>query len=189
MAVFEKRRVGGTSLAVETLGCGCASLGNLFHPVSDADARQILDSAWSRGFRYYDTAPHYGQGLSERRVGDALRGFRGAEYVLSTKVGRLLKPSGYAEERHAFVPMAEIARLDNILCEIHERTVGRDHCVRFERQVLQLPASRHRPHYFKVSVKVRRHMDGTLSVWHGPRLLARYRPDGHLLTEPLERAA
>ena len=103
MAAFEKRRLGGTGLAVDTLGFGCASLGNLYHTVSDADARQILDSAWSRGFRYYDTAPHYGQGLSERRVGDALRGFRGAEYVLSTKVGRLLKPSGYAEERHAFM--------------------------------------------------------------------------------------
>lgn len=103
MTAFEKRQVGNTRLAVDTLGFGCASLGNLYHPVSDADARQILDSAWSRGFRYYDTAPHYGQGLSERRVGDALRRYRGKEYVLSTKVGRLLKPAGYADERHAFV--------------------------------------------------------------------------------------
>ena len=103
MGAFEKRRLGGTGLAVDTLGFGCASLGNLYHPVSDADARKILDSAWSSGFRYYDTAPHYGQGLSERRVGDALRRFRGKDYVLSTKVGRLLKPSGYAEERHAFL--------------------------------------------------------------------------------------
>ena len=68
MATFGKRRVGGSSLAVDTLRFGCASLGNLYHPVSDVDARKILDSAWSRGFRYYDTAPHYGQGLSERRV-------------------------------------------------------------------------------------------------------------------------
>lgn len=102
MDTFDKRRVGGTGLAVDALGFGCASLGNLYHPVSDVDAGEILDSAWSSGFRYYDTAPHYGQGLSERRVGDALRRFRGREYVLSTKVGRLLKPSGYAEERHAF---------------------------------------------------------------------------------------
>ena len=94
-----------------------------------------------------------------------------------------------AKDKSAFVPMAEIARLDNILCEIHERTVGRDNCVRFERQVLQLPASRHRPHYLKVRVKVRRHMNGTLSVWHGPRLLARYDPEGRPLPEPLERAA
>ena len=103
MATFRKRRLGASGLAIDTLGFGCASLGNLYHAVSDADARQILDSAWSRGFRYYDTAPHYGQGLSERRVGDALRRFRGREYVLSTKVGRLLKPMGYADERHAFM--------------------------------------------------------------------------------------
>ena len=73
-----------------------------------------------------------------------------------------------AEDKSAFVPMAEIARLDDILCEIHERTVSRDNCVRFDSLVLQLPASRYRPHYFKVRVKVRRHMNGTLSVWHGP---------------------
>ena len=91
--------------------------------------------------------------------------------------------------KSAFVPMTEIARLDHILCEIHERTVGRDNCVRFERRALQLPASRYRPHYFKVRVKVRRHMNGTLSIWHGPRLLARYGPDGQPQGETLERAA
>ena len=94
-----------------------------------------------------------------------------------------------AEDKSAFVAMAEIARLDNILCEIHERTVGRDNCVRFERQALQLPASRYRPHYFKVRVKVRRHMNGTLSIWHGPRLLARYGADGQPQGETLEKAA
>ena len=94
-----------------------------------------------------------------------------------------------AEDKSAFVPMAEIARLDHILCEIHERTVGRDNCVRFERQALQLPASRYRPHYFKVRVKVRRHRNGTLSIWHGPRLLARYGADGQPQGETLEKAA
>ena len=90
-----------------------------------------------------------------------------------------------AEDKSAFVPMAEIARLDDILCEIHERTVGRDNCVRFERLALQLPASRYRPHYFKVRVKVRRHRNGTLSIWHGPRLLARYGADGQPQGETL----
>ena len=103
MHTFEKRRVGATGLEVDRLGFGCAALGNLYHPLRDASARQILESAWALGFRYYDTAPHYGQGLSERRVGDLLRRFRGADYVLSTKVGRLLKPMGYAQERHAFI--------------------------------------------------------------------------------------
>ena len=75
----------------------------------------------------------------------------------------------------AFVPCRDLAALDDILCEIHQRTVGRDNCVRFEQLSLQLPADRHRPHYVKARVKVRRHADGALSVWHGPRELARYR--------------
>jgi len=94
-----------------------------------------------------------------------------------------------AEGGSAFVPMGDIARLDDILCEVHGRTVGRDNCARFERLSLQLPASRHRPHYVKARVKVRRHMDGTLSVSHGPRLLARYGADGQPLAGALERAA
>ena len=103
MSSFEKRRVGSTDIAVDTLGFGCAPLGNLDHAVSDREAAQILDAAWSRGFRYFDTAPHYGQGLSERRVGDALRPVKGRKYVLSTKVGRLLRPAGYAPARHGFL--------------------------------------------------------------------------------------
>ena len=98
----ETRTVGGTSLRVETLGFGCASLGNLYHAISDADASDLTHAAWDAGFRYFDTAPHYGQGLSERRVGDLLRTHKD-DYVLSTKVGRLLRPAGYADERHGFV--------------------------------------------------------------------------------------
>ncbi|MBT6210805.1 MAG: aldo/keto reductase [Woeseia sp.] len=101
MSSFDRHRIGNTDLAIDELGFGCASLGNLYHAVSDADATDILTTAWSGGFRYFDTAPHYGQGLSERRVGDALRGSN--DYILSTKVGRLLRPAGYAAERHAFV--------------------------------------------------------------------------------------
>ena len=111
-------------------------------------------------------------------------------------IAEVCKPAFNAEFRRppaeggsAFVPMGDIARLDDILCEVHERTVGRDNCARFERLPLQLPASRHRPHYVKARVKVRRHMDGTLSVSHGPRLLARYGADGQPLAGALERAA
>ena len=82
------------------------------------------------------------------------------------------------EEGSAFVPMADPDGLDTILCELHERRVGRDNCVSFEGLSLQLPGDRHRPHYMKAKVRVRRHMDGQLSVWHGPRLLQRYGPDG-----------
>ncbi len=103
MSRFQKSRIGNTELAIDALGFGCASLGNLYHAVSDEDATDILTTAWSNGFRYFDTAPHYGQGLSERRVGDALRSSSRKDYILSTKVGRLLRPAGYATERHGFL--------------------------------------------------------------------------------------
>ncbi|MDE0191497.1 MAG: aldo/keto reductase [Gammaproteobacteria bacterium] len=94
-------RLGRTDLVVDRLGFGGAPLGNLYTGVSDAEATKTLGAAWAGGIRLYDTAPHYGQGLSERRIGDALRGH--PDYVLSTKVGRLLKPAGYADARHDFV--------------------------------------------------------------------------------------
>ena len=103
MNAFEQRPIGNTGLEVDVLGMGCASLGNLYRPVSDAAAAAALTAARAQGFRYFDTAPHYGQGLSERRVGDALRQSPDRGHVLSTKVGRLLKPAGFARERHGFV--------------------------------------------------------------------------------------
>jgi D-threo-aldose 1-dehydrogenase len=85
------------------LGFGAASLGNLYHSVSDSDARDTANAAIEAGIAYFDTAPYYGFGLSERRVGDALRGHDGI--VLSTKVGRLLKADSSVQgdaERHGF---------------------------------------------------------------------------------------
>ena len=79
-------------LALSELSLGCSQLGNLYRTVSDQVARATVESAWALGIRYYDTAPHYGLGLSERRVGAALAGRPRADYVLSTKVGRLLEP-------------------------------------------------------------------------------------------------
>ena len=96
------------------------------------------------------------------------------------------------EDKDMFVPLdaGAGADLDAILCELHERVVSRDNQVQFEGLKLQLPSDRHRPHYFKVRVKVRRHMDGSLSVWHGPRLLERYGKDGRPLAGgELSRAA
>lgn len=75
------------------LGYGSANVGNLFHPVSDDEAWAVLDAAWESGVRYFDTAPHYGLGLSERRLGAFLATKPRAEFVVSTKVGRLLRPS------------------------------------------------------------------------------------------------
>ena len=85
------------------LGCGGAPLGNLFAPVSDADARATLDAAWDTGVRTFDTAPFYGFGLSERRFGQALRAQDRDAYALMTKVGRLLDPvDAPAGERFGF---------------------------------------------------------------------------------------
>lgn len=103
MSSFQQRQIGRTDIEIGTLGFGCAPLGNLYRAVSDNEATETLETAWARGFRYFDTAPHYGQGLSERRVGNALRSFKGNEYMLSTKVGRLLRPAGNATNRHGFV--------------------------------------------------------------------------------------
>jgi D-threo-aldose 1-dehydrogenase len=72
------------------LAFGAGPLGNLFEPVSADRAAAAIERAWARGIRHFDTAPHYGRGLSERRVGDALRGRAG--YRLSTKAGRVLVP-------------------------------------------------------------------------------------------------
>jgi D-threo-aldose 1-dehydrogenase len=75
------------------LGYGAANVGNLFRPLSDDDAWAILEAAWDAGIRYFDTAPHYGLGLSERRLGAFLQTKPRDEYVLSTKAGRLLRPN------------------------------------------------------------------------------------------------
>ncbi len=74
------------------VGLGCAALGNLYEPVADDEARATVDAAWDRGIRFFDTAPLYGVGLSEARLGAALADRPRDDYVLSTKVGRVLVP-------------------------------------------------------------------------------------------------
>lgn len=100
---LKRRPLGRTGLNVTELGFGAAPLGNLFRPLADADARATLATAVGGGFGYFDTAPFYGFGLSERRLGDVLRG---TDHVLSTKVGRLLEPVAHpvsaAEVRHGY---------------------------------------------------------------------------------------
>jgi len=75
------------------LGFGAASIGNLYRAVDDERALEALNAAWDGGIRYFDTAPHYGLGLSERRLGSFLQTKPRDEYVVSTKVGRLLEPN------------------------------------------------------------------------------------------------
>jgi len=83
------RAIGGTKLRVTELGFGTAPLGNLYRTISDSDARDTIIAALEAGIGYFDTAPYYGFGLSERRLGDVLRG--ADDFILSTKVGRLLQ--------------------------------------------------------------------------------------------------
>ena len=95
------RKIGRTGLGVATLGLGCASLGNLYRTVTDAQARETVRCALDAGLRYMDTAPYYGFGLRERRVGDVVRREPRSSFVLSTKAGRLLRPCGAVDENEA----------------------------------------------------------------------------------------
>src|SRR6218665_2605875 len=86
-------RTGSEPIRFGRLGFGCASLGGLYHTVTDAEAQAALEAAWGGGIRYFDTAPHYGVGLSEERLGAFLRGRPRDEFIVSTKVGRVLEPN------------------------------------------------------------------------------------------------
>jgi D-threo-aldose 1-dehydrogenase len=92
MMNFEKRALGRTSLEVTVFGLGSATMGGHRIPVTREEAEAIARAAWAAGVRYIDTAPYYGFGQAERCVGDALRAAPRDEWVLSTKVGRLLRP-------------------------------------------------------------------------------------------------
>jgi D-threo-aldose 1-dehydrogenase len=92
MSSIPQRQVANAGTSLSELSLGCAQLGNLYREVSDDDARATVQTAWELGLRYFDTAPHYGLGLSERRLGVALQERPRGDVVVSTKVGRLLEP-------------------------------------------------------------------------------------------------
>ncbi len=109
------RTIGRRGIAVTELGFGAASLGNLYKATSETDANAAVTAAHDAGVRYFDTAPHYGLGLSEQRLGAAVVGLPGI--VLSTKVGRLLEPNpaptGSDLESGGFdVPDDQVRRFD-----------------------------------------------------------------------------
>jgi D-threo-aldose 1-dehydrogenase len=87
------------SLPVSSLTLGTATLGNLGHAMSDAEAQAVLEAAWECGIRSFDTAPHYGLGLAERRLGTFLRGMPLGSVSVSTKVGRLVRPNPRPTDR------------------------------------------------------------------------------------------
>jgi D-threo-aldose 1-dehydrogenase len=89
---WKQREIGRTGLMVTEFGLGTATMGGSRFTVTQEQGEAIVRAAWDAGVRYVDTAPFYGVGASERRVGDALRGYNRNDWVLSTKVGRLLRP-------------------------------------------------------------------------------------------------
>lgn len=88
--MIKTRALGETGLHLTELSFGAGAIGNLYRVVSPAEAYDVMDTSWRSGIRYFDTAPFYGHGLSERRVGDFLREREG--WVLSSKVGKRLRP-------------------------------------------------------------------------------------------------
>lgn len=100
--MFKKRQIGKTNLQVTELGFGAATLGNLYRTMTESDAQESIAKAMELGLNQFDTAPYYGFGLSERRVGNALRDYNRDDYILSTKVGRILEPCEKAEDKYGF---------------------------------------------------------------------------------------
>ena len=103
--VLTKALLGAAGIRVTRLGFGGAGLGNLYREVPERTVAETLDRAWEQGIRYFDTAPYYGFGLSEARLGAYLRGRDRNSFVLSTKAGRLLAPANHiksAAERCGF---------------------------------------------------------------------------------------
>lgn len=90
-------------ITLPRIGLGGAPLGNMFHPISEETADATLNAAWDAGFRYYDVSPHYGAGLAEARFGRLLSHKPRDEFVLSSKVGRLLRPAEQPENAKPFV--------------------------------------------------------------------------------------
>ena len=93
MTAGKRRRIGRTAIEVTEMGLGGAPLGNLMGALGDREAGATIEAGLGGGVGYFDTAPFYGYGLSERRMGNALRHRDRDGFVLSSKVGRLLTPT------------------------------------------------------------------------------------------------
>lgn len=92
----QRVRIGRGGLRAPAVGYGAAALGNLYRALAAEDWPTIVPAAWEGGIRYFDVAPHYGLGLAERRLGESLRALPRDEFIVSTKVGRLLEPQDAA---------------------------------------------------------------------------------------------
>ncbi|MFZ3585075.1 aldo/keto reductase [Loktanella sp. DJP18] len=118
---MKRNRIGQTDVKVTALSLGGASLGNLGSVISDDDARAVMQHAWTAGIRYFDTAPRYGRGLSEQRIGAFLKDRSRSDYVLSTKVGRVLSPGPALKEADGFIdPLPNAVHYDYSAAGIRE---------------------------------------------------------------------
>jgi D-threo-aldose 1-dehydrogenase len=93
MNEIQQRAIGKTGAQVTEFGFGCAPLGDLFEAISEEQAQETLQAAWDAGVRYFDTAPYYGYGKSEHRLGHFLRQQPRQDFRVSTKVGRVFRPA------------------------------------------------------------------------------------------------
>ncbi|MBB4008741.1 aldo/keto reductase [Allorhizobium taibaishanense] len=104
MTLFPTRKLPRADLSTSIMGLGCAQMGNLYRLTPYEEAKGAFDAAWDRGVRYFDTAPHYGHSRSELRLGTMLGDKPRGEFVVSTKVGRLMVPDAtIGEEANGFV--------------------------------------------------------------------------------------
>lgn len=110
---MKNRTLAKSGLALSELSFGSAGIGNLFDPISTVQAEAAVQAAWDGGIRYFDTAPHYGAGLSERRLGCAIHSLHDKQRVISTKVGRILTPlqKGQPPEALGFVEEGPFSRV------------------------------------------------------------------------------
>ena len=108
---------------ITRLGLGGTGFGDMYRASSDAAAHATVDAAWTAGIRYFDTAPHYGAGLSEHRFGQALRGHARDEYTLSSKVGRLLAPCADGEIAAPFVGALPFRRVIDYTADGARRSI------------------------------------------------------------------
>ena len=107
MIPSQKKKFGRIDLEVTAFSFGTAPVGNFLKPISETESQAMFETAWDAGVRLYDTAPMYGHGLAELRTGHYLRWKPRDEYVLASKVGRVLKPA--KRETIDFAPWADAA--------------------------------------------------------------------------------
>ncbi|CTQ55514.1 Pyridoxal 4-dehydrogenase [Roseibium album] len=110
---MKRKQIGKTNVFVTDISFGSSSIGNMGRVISDAEAEAVLQHAWNAGIRYFDSAPHYGRGRSEQRLGNFLKQKSRQDFVISTKVGRVLSAGNPLIEADGFFnPLPNTVRYD-----------------------------------------------------------------------------